>query len=319
MFNAPYDRHRSFDIVYEKIILGIKKALVEKDDDAIILYAGPTGTGKSNLMLWGYQTFDPDGCSQDFIGLDRQTHAIALKKASEKDHPRFCGDDEANVSKRDAMTKYNRNRIDLYFAIRGLNIFHGWCNPSVEMLDKVFIEERIKGMIFVLTKDVDRPRIYYYFTKKGLLKMLEEYGNLKEKTIRDYGEKYAMYKGWFRKYEGPLLEAYLKKKDDRMSTKVTEFFETYGEAWMNKTTVAKKLKCDARTIDARHERLVEFNYLKEDSHYRINPTTEIIEWNESALVFLQNKKLYVSLNSNNATNINNHAFDTQNKKIDMED
>lgn len=319
MFNAPYDRHRNFDIVYEKVILGIKKALVEKDDDAIILYAGPTGSGKSNLMLYGYEVFDPDGCSQEFIGLDRQTHAIALKRASEKDHPRFCGDDEANVSKRDAMTKYNRQRIDLYLAIRGLNIFHAWCNPSVEMLDKVFIEERVKGLVYVLTKDVDRPRIYYYFTKKGLLKMLEEQGNLKQKTIKDFGEKYAMYKGWFRKYEGHLLEPYLAKKESRMNTKVNEFFDTYGEAWMNKTNVAKKLSCDARTIDARHERLVKNKMLVEDKHYRVNPTTQIIEWSELSLPFLQDKKLYVSLNSNKEPNNNTHAFSQQLESLNIEE
>lgn len=317
MFKAPYDRKRNFDIVYEKIIKGIGKTLIEKDDDYVMLYAGSTGTGKSNLMLWGYELFDPDGCEHSYIGLDRQTHAIALKNAAEKEQPRFCADDEANISRRDAMTKYNRQRIDLYLAIRGLNIFHAWCNPTVEMLDKPFIEERIKGMVYVLTKDIDRPRIYYYFTKKGLLKMLEECGNLKQKTIKDNGEKYAYYKGWFRKYEGDLLTPYLEKKEERMSTKVTDFFETYGEVWMNAAAAAKKLKVSHPTIRRRHERLVQENLLIEDEHYRVNPTTNIIEWNEKALTYIGNVDLFK--NTGKSGNINNHAFDTPSDVLNIED
>lgn len=307
MIKAPYDRKRNYDIIYEKIIKGISKTLIRKDDDYVMLYAGATGSGKSNLMLWGYELFDPEGCDHSFIGLDRQTHAVALKNAADKKQPRFCADDEANVSKRDAMTKYNRQRIDLYLAIRGLNIFHAWCNPSVEMLDKAFIEERIKGMVYVLTKDVDRPRVYYYFTKKGILKMLEDCGNLKQKTIKDNGEKYAYYKGWFRKYEGNLLKPYLAKKEDRMSTKVTEFFEEYGEAWMNASTIAKKLKVTPMTIKNRHDVLIKENLIFLDDHYRINETTQYIEWNEAGFDIIRDYKNITF--GGKARNINTHAFD----------
>lgn len=228
MIVAPYDRNRNYDILYEKLILSIRKTIDEKDDDFLGLYIGQTGTGKSNLMLHGYELFDPDGCSVDLIGIDKRTHANALKSAKEKPNKRFCADDEANVSSRDAMTKYNKDKIDLYYAIRGVRIFHAWCNPSAQTLDKVFIKERIKGLFFVATKDVDRPRVYYYFRKVDILKMLEKEGDLEIQTFKKSAKNYAYYKGWFRAYKGKLLKDYLDKKSARMSDKIDMFADRWG-------------------------------------------------------------------------------------------
>lgn len=218
---------REYDELFERVIDSIVAVTEQKDDDFLLICVGETGTGKSRLMLHGYGRYDPREASVDYIGLNRKKHARALRLAKQKKRRRFTGDDEANVSKRDALTKYNKDRIDLYYAIRGLNIFHWWNNPSLDMIDKPFIEERVRGVIVVITKGKD-VRFYYYFTKKGILKLLEKHGNLKLQTLKKHGPQYAHHLGWFRDYKGHLLKPYLAEKNQRMDDKVEDFFAKYG-------------------------------------------------------------------------------------------
>ena len=316
VIEAAYDKRRNYDIIFEKVILTIKKSIKEKNDDYLLLYTGDTGTGKSSLMLHGYELFDPEGCSMEYIGLDSQTHATALKKAKEKPHPRFCGDDEANVSRRNAMTKYNKDKIDLYLAIRGLNVFHAWCNPSAEQLDKAFIEERIKGMIFVINKDIKRPRVYYFFRKDDLLKLYEKHSNLKMRTLKQHGKQFAYYKGWFRKYEGKLLEEYEIKKGSRMNFKVDDFFEKYSEGRKGATAGSKELGVDPSTFRKWYKELIEAGLLLEDKDYVIK-TSGRKEFTKDGLEKIKNKRKLMaehessfSGNPLNLPNNNIPAFDT---------
>jgi hypothetical protein len=199
VIKAPYTRHRKYDIVFEQMIKNVRDAILNKDDDYVLLCAGTTGTGKSSLMLWGYELYAEELATVDNIGLTRESFANALKYASTLEGKgRFCANDEANISKREALTKYNRELIDLYFSIRGLKIFHWWNNPSIDMIDKPFIEERIKGLIYIATKDADVPRVYYFFRKRELLRIWEKYQSLKLPLLKKIARQYAYYKGWFR-------------------------------------------------------------------------------------------------------------------------
>jgi len=229
MIKTIVEEGRDYDRNFENVISSISTSTNENDDDFLLLAIGATGTGKSMLMLHGMELYMKDKATVKHIGLNRQSFASALKLSKSEPLPRFCGNDEANISKRDALTKYNKDLIDLYFAIRGLNIFHWWNNPSIDMLDKHFIKERIKGVIYITTKDRNRPRVYYYFRKEDLLKMLEKYGNLELRTIKKIRKEYAYYKGWFKDYKGNLLKSYLDKKGHRMNEKVDDFFLNYGQ------------------------------------------------------------------------------------------
>jgi hypothetical protein len=230
MIIAPYKPNRLYDEMLSSIIRVVKDKLKFNDDDFFILCVGDTGTGKSNLMLHAYEEFDSVDCSVDYISLTRDSFAHATKAVKDKQGLRFLGNDEANLSKRDSLSQYNKDVLDLYFSVRGLNIFHWWNNPSVEMIDKAFIKERIKGMIMVTTKDKDKPRIYYYFRKDEMLKIYEKYGNLDLKTIRKVKKKYAFYRGWVKKYTGKMLKPYLEKKGERMNNKVDLFYEKWGNS-----------------------------------------------------------------------------------------
>jgi len=266
MIDSKYDTKRLYDELFEVVMKGTAKAVKEKDDDALFLIVGDTGTGKSMLMLHACELLNPD-FSVEYIGMDQVTHATALKMAKDKKGIRICVDDEANVNKRDATTKKNKDRLDLYMAIRGLNIIHFWCNPSVEMLDKPFIEERIKALIFIFTKDVKRPRVFYYFRKDDLLNMMESEKNIKQRTLHRKGKEYAYFKGWFKDYTGFLKTPYIEKKKKRMDNKIEDYFKTYGGEYKKQIEIAKDFGVSKGSISLWSKELIKAEYLIEDEDY----------------------------------------------------
>jgi len=274
MIEVPFDDSRSYDEALEKqIIPRIRKALTDKEDDFLLMVVGQTGSGKSNLLLHMYEEYD-NKASVDYISLNRKDFADSLKSAGTYEGFRFVGYDEANISKRDSMSKWNKAVLDLYYSIRGLRIFHVWCNPSMDIIDKKFVEERIKGMI-VITSKHPRVRTYFYFTKRSLLKIYNKYGNLRFDTITKVRRKYALYRGWFKLYNGKLLKPYLEKKADRMVDKVEEFQKQFGTDKLKKLTslkVRRKLGVSPATFDKHHKILVDNGKLVLEDNFVIGLT-----------------------------------------------
>lgn len=229
MIKAKYDSERDYDEILSILIKKIKSKVSDKDDDFLLLAVGDTGSGKSMLMLHAYNEYAGEDADIKYIGFTREDFAESLNEARKLPKGiRFVGNDEANINKRDALTKWNKDLLDMYYSIRGLNIFHWWSNPSVDMIDKPFLKDRVKGMFLITTKSTDRPRIYYYFEKARLLQIYEKYGNLDIKTIRKVRKKYSLYRGWFKDYKGFLKQPYLDKKNPRMVDKVKDFLLKYG-------------------------------------------------------------------------------------------
>jgi len=228
------------DIYFQRFIKTVKKRIEKNNDDFTLLVVGETGTGKSNIMLEGMEIYNPD-LDMSFVGLDPNDHAASLKNAKDYKGSRFCAMDEANISKRDAVTKYNKRLISVFLAIRGLNIFHWWNNPSLDIIDKFFIQEKINAVMFIFTKG-SPLRYYYLFDKKAILNIYEKNkGKLTLRALTKYKEL-ALYMGWFRKYEGNLLPAYMEKKSARMDVKVNEFFDEFADdEKMTNIDVSKKL------------------------------------------------------------------------------
>ena len=231
MIKAPYTTELYDPVLRDYIIPTILKTLTKsRDDDFMLFICGLNGSGKSTLGLHILQAVLQDRATVECIGLDRAGFARALKFAKSMEKPRVCFNDEANVSKRDATSFYNKRLLDLYFSIRGLNILHIWSNPALDIIDKPFIELRISGVMFVASKDINRPRVYYYFTKKRLLKIWEKHKDIKLSTLRKEKDL-AFYRGWFRDFPACALKhEYSKLKEHRMSFKVDEFYREFGDS-----------------------------------------------------------------------------------------
>ena len=268
MFEAPYRKEKPFDAYLEQTVLNIRNHINEKNDDYVTLIVGDTGGGKSTLALHMLEIFMPDErLNINQIALSKEEFASSLKAISNETKPRALIYDEANINKRDALSRWNKELLDLYFSCRGLNICHIWCNPSLQMIDKAFLQDRLRAIILVRGKDVDRPRMFYYFRKQDIMKILKKYENLNLDTITRVRKKYAWFRGWFKDYNGVLKEPYLKKKNERMLVKVSQFFDKYADdKFIKKSEVVKILGCHEDTITNNLDKLI----LEED--YKITAT-----------------------------------------------
>ncbi|MFH1828457.1 MAG: hypothetical protein ABH824_04290 [Nanoarchaeota archaeon] len=258
VFIAPVRNDHKYDEFLEKCLDSAKARILSQDDDSLILVVGDTGSGKSHLSLHMFERYLGKEASIDYCGLNKSSIAKALKAATDKPLPRCLWVDEANINKRDSLSKFNKDMIDLYFSIRGLQIFHVWCNPSLDMMDKFFIEERIKGIFYITNKN-PKVRLYYYFKKESILKIYNKYGHLKLPLLYKIRKKYAYYRGWFKVYDGFLLEDYLKKKDDRMEEKVANFYDKWSEKEienLNFVTIPKMSKLTGLSLQT------VYNYVK---------------------------------------------------------
>ena len=249
-----------------RVIKHIVQGLQRKDDDFLLMIVGTTGTGKSNLLMMIYEMYSAaTGTTPSItqIALNSEDFAHAWGHVI-SDNNKFVGYDEANVNRREWASQYNRDLMKLYWGNRGLKVFNGWCNPSLEWIDRPFIEERIKGVIFIHTKG-ERYRKYWYFTKKSLLLMLEKYQNLKHHTLLKHGSKYALYEGFFTKYDGILKQDYLLKKQDKMTDLVGEFVQKYnkGEA-LSLAAAAKKLTMNEKTLKKYLAHAIELKIVSDD-------------------------------------------------------
>lgn len=232
------------------ILTQIKKTMEEKQDDFMLLNIGDPGTGKSMLSLHIMEYCMGNEADVKYIGLKRNDFAQALRYANAKEGFKMCNNDEANISNRDGFSQYSKDLIDLYLSIRGKVIFHIWNNPIVSMIDKYFVKDRIKGIIYITTKDKKLPRVYFYFRRQDIKRVLDKYGDLTLDTLRKAKKEYAFYQGWFRDYDGFLLKPYLEKKDSRMDEKIKAFCDDYGKEVndMTITEVARELSVSTETI-----------------------------------------------------------------------
>jgi len=230
MINAPYVPDLDFDQGLSKLTSHFAKTIEQGNDDALVIITGAVGTGKSNLGLHIISQYNHKPDIQQ-VALTRKQFAQAhenLNKQYRAQTPRrFIFYDEADLTSRNSMTEWNRDVLHLYNTNRILGGLHLWCNPSIEYLDKFFVQERIRGVFFVYTKDVNRPRKYYFFTKKAILEMLEANKKLTHGSLKKYAKKYAYYRGWFKEYKGPLLQSYMTHKAESASEISSSFYEKY--------------------------------------------------------------------------------------------
>lgn len=258
MIEAPYRKDKPYDEFTEKTVNYIREHIQSKDDDYVTLIVGSTGGGKSTVALHMLDIFMPeDRIDINQIALSKEEFASSLKSIIKQPKPRALIYDEANINKRDALSKWNKDILDLYFSCRGLNIFHIWCNPSLQTIDKVFLEDRLRSVIIVRGKQKKKPRFIYYFRKADLLKIYKKYDNLDLQTIIRVRKKYAWFRGWFKDYNGILKQEYLEKKDNRMKVKVDQFFDKYADdEYMKRADVIKKLGCSDKAVMKHTPKLV---------------------------------------------------------------
>lgn len=291
MARVPKRDWRTSDKPTDELLENLLNQVQKKratDNDVLILSVGETGSGKSMLNLHIGNILGGDNFSIDCISLDPETFANTLHHVKSLTGIRVLLNDEANINKRASMSTYNRDTLNVYMSIRGLNIIHLWCNPSLDLIDKAFVKERLNGVILVLNTGGINTRVYYYFSKNAILQILMKYNNLELATLRKVRKKYAIFRGWFKDYKGNLKEEYNNKKQLRMNNVVDNFFEKYGSKGNNVdliklTTIGKNLNITETTVKKWLVKMHESGLLKEEEDFIINGLNRYMAKPEGAL------------------------------------
>lgn len=234
---------------------------IKKDNDLLILLTGVTGSGKSTLLYWILSHY-VDNINIDFVALSKEKYAQALFQAKATKKPRYVAYDEALVIKRSSLTKWNKELVELQQQIRGKNICQFWCTPSVDMLDKHFLNEVADGLFFVYTKNT--PRYYMYFQKEAIQEILEKHKNLSHNTLVKYGKRYAYYIGWFEKYDGDGWQEYLRLKNKSMDGAIEGFYNRWAKGELYSGAKSAELLGVARSTL--------YDWLKDRPEYEKNKT-----------------------------------------------
>lgn len=242
----------------------------EKDDDFVLIIAGSAGSGKSSLGLHAY-TLSCDDPRVEQIALTKQDLASAFKRTSHQTGFRYVQYDEGKLNKREWNSEWSRDLMEMYHDIRGKNIYHVWCTAMPNLLDREFIDSRVKGFVFVYTKG-KRFRRFLYFTKADILRFMDANDNkLSIKLLKRHGKSFARLDSYFVKYQGDLWIAYKQKKDERMDERIEEFYNKYGQGPL---TSLPQYSAD-RAVDERTSKKwfawgVEAKLLEEGRDYKKN-------------------------------------------------
>jgi len=224
MQKAYYDsskhKDQGHDDVLPKLIDKVKDQIINHDDDILYCIIGMTGTGKSMLGLHIHELYMGEEASADYIALEQSTYAKVYGEVIDKPQPRIAVYDEGNVNRRSSLSKFNKSIMDLFMKNRDLNIFHLWATPSLQQLDQYFVKERIRG-VFYCPSRTGNIRPYYFISRNRMLQILKKYNSLDENLLRKVVKSYALYKGWYKDYQGPIRPAYneLKKSEAYESSK----------------------------------------------------------------------------------------------------
>jgi len=219
------------DPFFRRIIKSSRQDMIENEDDRLYIIVGPTGSGKSMLMLHGMELYEPS-VRIDSVAGRRDDFAKCIKKLKDDWENGILGQpvgyDEADSDNLEQNAKWNKALFKIYMKIRYLNGFHFWCWPSLRAVDRRFIEERVNGVFFCYTKEKDIPRKYAYFPKDRLIKLLDTFENFSYQNLKRAIAKFALYVGEYRDYQGKLREDYRKKKYESGNSTVDDFYDQFG-------------------------------------------------------------------------------------------
>lgn len=286
-FKDVYRAGTKYGETYKKIIQYSYKEIQKgkRDNDFLLLIIAEAGKGKSNLGLWTYEMIEPQP-SIDQIAITQEDCANGLDNAT-KTPVRFFMYDEGKINRQGWQDKFYQKLLSVYHDIRGLNIFHIWCNAYPSKLPLHFIEERVKGVIYIY-KDCGNHRRFYYFTKKRITKFLEQNKELNIPLLNKYGESHAFLDSYFTEYDGKLKQEYLAKKDVRMKDVIADFKAEFGNKTMTIADVVRRIGMKRDYINKYLEEMVEKEEIVEHEHYLFNVKGNIL-LNERGLEALQRK------------------------------
>lgn len=277
-------------------IVETAKMRVNNNDDYRLLIVGDTGTGKSMLMLWLYDLYAGEEAEIGCVGLNEDGYRKAVHTTNQlqKKGNTFvaCVYDEANIYSTEVMTTFNKEIMKLLGEIRGKRWFHIWAMPNPGRFQQDFIDETFDALIYIYTKDKDKPRMYYFFDRNSINTMRHKEGSGQSKArlsldfLERKAKKYAVFRGCFKEYKGILRADYNLLKENKMDERITMFSQV-GEGFKYKSSdVARLLGVNPIWVTQKTLAAVESGDMVPDLHFNVNAAGNR-RYSEEGVVFLK--------------------------------
>jgi hypothetical protein len=206
--------NKILDVVYHKN--------TQEDWDTVWVICGDEGISKSNLGLWlvdGWYQRKHGGTKPEDVKHVCLTTDMFKQDLADMQKGECTNLDEGGaLSNRRFMSQLNYEISQAYQVIRGDNIFTIITLPDFFDLDPYFSKRRVRGLIYVY------KRGRFAFWSKSRLRRLVAVNM--ERRIKNYWLVKPTYSGgYFRQYDGPMLEAYKKLKADKIREARQKFKE----------------------------------------------------------------------------------------------
>ena len=206
----------------------VKRAIIEKDMDFLLVITGRERIGKSSLGLHTAVTIQPDFDVSQIV-FDIQTlyeQVYSLKPGSVV----IIDEGATAFFSRDAMSTDVKDGIKLLTVMGERNLFVIICVPSFFILDKYIREYRVSGIARV----VARGRFKYY--SRSRLKR-----SFKGKTNKRFNWRNPSFKDSFPAFTGKLWEEYTERKAEYLAKRKAPRLEE-GKEGNGFILVSKKAK-----------------------------------------------------------------------------
>lgn len=218
-----------YGALFELELLKNLSYIRKKNQNFTILCTGETGSGKSSLMLFANLILE-GGIDLERIAFDVKTTAVSFSKADELSRNgvkgAFWGIDELKTYSRSSMHGFNKDMIDLFFSVRGKNIFCFANAPSAKAIDKLMIGEKTFDAFIYIYASQAR---FLWFDFKGFSRLIKQQGDCSHNVITEFGVNYALFDSYFSKVPDSVYDAYNKKKIEGMNRTADAFVQKYSE------------------------------------------------------------------------------------------
>lgn len=248
------------DAQLARIINVMKKQIKEHNDDALILLAGSTGSGKSNLASHIVQIYKPD-VTGEYIALTNDRLKAAWKLCMDNFAKGIKGGliwyDEADVESMHPNSKHIKQLTAWYKQNRIVGVAHIWCWPDVGAIPRAFIA---RANAIIICHKGSEPRSYTFYAKKNIERMIQNFAPNEKITaylLKKHEDKFASHRGRFRMNTSDLWQKYQEEKnkqvqdlgaewlasgDSKRQEKTYSFTETAKELGIDRTTLRNKLQ-----------------------------------------------------------------------------
>lgn len=197
-----------------------------KEKDAIFLYCGEEGSGKSSLMLTNVDYIDSlKGYDTPISHITRTLKEIAIILRMSRNEDQVALDEGSELASDNQYDAIVKSIKKAFTVMRQKKLIVHICFTNPNRIHTYFREDRVKGIFFIKKRGV-----IYFYTRirfQGIMNQIKKYES-GIKSISTFTNHAPSLIDTFPKYEGKLLKEYLKRKNENIQDILDELYDDFG-------------------------------------------------------------------------------------------